>query len=208
MPALSHVVMQAAEFPTTALAQRCEKELRALIDEYVRFEASDPDPWGGKSVPPPLAAFGDRHGVAWPNHESSRFLIKGLFADEAQLLLVDRMVFFWAGGFDLGGETLRAILVKLGASATTREGGSHIAIHHDDPDARVEELAEFLRAEDFEDQFAIDDGTSSDVDACASITVVGPRHQMRVAFDDSGVQDWAFTALLPQLHDEDPTVLR
>ena len=45
---MSHVVMQAAEFPSVDLAARCEKELRELIDEYVVFESSDPDPWGGK----------------------------------------------------------------------------------------------------------------------------------------------------------------
>jgi hypothetical protein len=61
---MAHVVMQAAEFPSIELAQRGEKELRALIEQYVQFERSDPDPWGGKRVPPPLVAFGDRHGIA------------------------------------------------------------------------------------------------------------------------------------------------
>jgi hypothetical protein len=200
--------MQAAEFPSVDRATRCEKELRALIDAYVRFEASDPDPWGGKRVPPPLATFGERHGVAWPNEESSRFLIKGLFKEEAQLLQVDRMVFFWAGGFDLGGDTLRAILVRLGATAAVGEGECHLTIRHDDPDARVEELADFLREEDFDDQFEVVDGAPSPADTYFSITVIGPRHRARIAFDDSGVQDWAFTALLPQLSEEDPALLR
>ncbi len=162
---------------------------------------------GGKSVPPPLAAFGERHGVAWPSAESAGFLSKGLFEDEAQLLQVDRMVFFWAGGFDLGGETLRAILVRLGARAAVGEGNCHLAIHNDDPDARVEALADFLREEDFDDQFTVSDAVASPADAYFSITVIGPRHQKRIVFDDSGVQDWAFTALLAQLSDEDPALL-
>ena len=205
---MSHVGMQAAEFPSIEAAAQCEKELRALIDDYVRFEKTDPDPWGGKRVPPPLVAFGERHGVAWPADENARFLIKGLFADEAQLLCVDRMVFFWAGGFDLGGPTLRAILGRLGASAAVGEGHCHLAIRHDDPDTRAEELADFLREEDFEDQFSVDDGAGAPTGWSFSITVIGPRHRKRLTFDDSGVQDWAFTELLPQLVDEDPTLVR
>jgi hypothetical protein len=199
--------MQAAEFSSVESAAKCEKELRALIDEYVRFEKSDPDPWGGKRVPPPLVAFGERHGVAWPNEEASRFFIKGLFADEAQLLQVDRMVFFWAGGFELGGDTLRAALVRLGASAAVGEGKCHLSIRHDDPDARIAELTEFLRDEDYEDQFEIVDGAASPKHPYFSITVIGPQHRARIAFDDSGVQDWAFTALLPQLSGEDPALV-
>ncbi len=37
----------------------------------------------------------------------------------------------------------------------------------------------------------------------------GPRERAtkHVAFDDSGVQDWAFVVALPQLSDEDPSVM-
>ena len=189
--------MQAAELPSVELAVRCEKELRALIDAYVAFEKSDPDPWGNKRVPPPLAAFGERHGVPWPHDKPSRFLIKGLFHEEAQLLQVGRMVFFWAGGFDLGGETLRAILRRLGAVSAVGEGWCHLTIRHADPTARVEELAELLREEDFEDQFEIAEGPVSPGDAYFSVTALGPEGSASLVFDDSGVQDWAFTALLP-----------
>lgn len=204
---MSHVVMQAAEFPSVDLAAQCEKELRGLVDAYVKFEATDPDPWGGKTVPPPLVAFGARHGVDWPKDERARFLIKGSFEDEANLLRVDRMLFFWAGGFDLGGETLRTILRKLGARETVGEGACHLTIRHDDPDGRVDELAAFLNDEDFEDQFTVGDGTPAG-DAYFSLVVVGPKHAKHVTFDDSGVQDWAFTALLPQLDGEDPSLAR
>jgi hypothetical protein len=200
--------MQAAEFPSVELAARCEHELAALVTHYTRFEATDPDPWGGDRVPPPLVAFGERHGVTWPPDKTSRFLIKGLFRDdEVQVLRVDRMVFFSAAGFELGGETLRAILLRLGARAAVGEGKCHLAIRNDDPDARVEELAEFLRDEDFEDQFTVCDGAGAP-GAWFTLTVVGPAHRTRLAFEDSGVEDWAFVALLPQLCHEDPTLFR
>jgi hypothetical protein len=199
---VSHVVLQAAEFPTTAAAERCETELRSLIDDYVRFEKSDPDPWGNKRVPPPLVAFGKRHGIEWPLTEASRFLIKGMFSEEAQLLRVDRMVFFWAGGFYLGGPTLRDILRRLGARAVVDNGQCHLAIRNDNPDARIEELAAFLVEEDYEDQFTI----GPDGDGMFTLTVIGPSHRNRISFDDSGVEDWAFMAVVPQLSEEDPTL--
>ena len=202
---MSHVVMQAAEFPSVDLAVRCENELLALIDAYVKFEATSPDPWGGKTVPPPLAAFGKGHGIDWPNDERARFLIKGSFEDEANVLRVDRMVFFWAGGFDLGGDTLREILRSLGARVAVGEGECQLTIRHDDPTARVEELAAFLSDEDFEDQFTVGDGAAPD--AYFSIAVVGPKDTKHIAFDDSGVQDWAFVTVLPQLSDEDPSLM-
>lgn len=205
---MSHVVLQAAEFPSVELAVRCETELRALIDEYVQFEATDPDPWGGDRVPPPLVAFGKRHGVDWPTDRASRFAVKGLFVDEARLRRVDRMVFFWAGGFDLGGETLRSILVQLGAQVAVGDGHCHLEIRHEDPDTRVEKLESFLLDEDFEDQFTVGDGEGSPFDTYFSITFVGPQHSRRIEFDDSGVQDWAFVALIAKLGDADPTLLR
>jgi hypothetical protein len=203
---VSHVVIQAAEFPTADLAVRCEEELRRLVAEYVAFEKTDPDPWSQKRVPPPLVSFGERHGVVWPHDEASRFLIKGLFEDEVQILRLDRMVFLWAGGFDLGGDTMRKILGRLGATAAVGEGKCHLTIQHADPTARVEELAEFLREEDYEDQFSVVNGGSARSGAYFSITVVGPNGRMRLEFDDSGVQDWAFTAVLPQLNDEAPAL--
>jgi hypothetical protein len=201
---VSHVVMQAAEFPSIELAERCEKELRTLVDAYIQFEATDPDPWGNTRVAPPLVEFGKRHGVEWPHDESSRFLAKGGFEDEAHLLRVDRMVFFWIPGFDLGGETLRGILRGLGATAAVGEGRVHLTIKNDDPETRTHELAEFLtEEEDMADQFTVDAGKPSP-HAYFSLTVVGRTSTKHLEFDDSGVQDWAFTAVLNQLSGEDP----
>lgn len=198
--------MQAAEFPSLALAEECERVLRALVEAYIQFEKTDADPWGAKRVPPPLVAFGKRYGVEWPNDERSRFLVKGLFEDEAKLLRVDRMIFFWVPGFDLGGDTLRGILRGLGATAAVGEGHVHLTIKNDDPETRTTELAEFLaEEEDFDEQFTVHAGKASQ-QTYFSLTVVGPASSKHLEFDDSGVQDWAFTAVLPQLFDEDPTL--
>lgn len=202
---MSHVVLQAAEFPSVDLAARCERELLALVAAFARFEATDPSPWAEGRVAPPLVAFGARHGVTWPGDESSRFLIKGLFADEAHVLRCGRVVFFWAGGFELGGEALRAVLVRLGASAV-HNNGCHVAVRHADPDARVAELAAFLADEGYEDQFTVEEGASPPDDPSFSVTVIGDHHRRRISFDDSGVQDWAFTAVLPQLSDDQPSL--
>ncbi len=198
--------MQAAEFPSLALAEECETVLRALVEAYIQFEKTDADPWGAKRVPPPLVAFGKRYGVEWPNDERSRFLVKGLFEDEAKLLRVDRMIFFWVPGFDLGGDTLRSILRMLGATTAVGEGHVHLTIKNDDPETRTSELAEFLsEEEDYDEQFTVHAGKASP-QTYFSITVVGPASSKHLEFDDSGVQDWAFTAVLPQLFDEDPTL--
>lgn len=199
---MSHVVMQAAEHRTIQDAQRCEAALRGLFDDYARFEAEDPSPWRTDRVPPPLVSFGKRHGVEWPHDDASRFLVKGVFTEEAKLLRIDRMVFFWAGGFDLGGPTLRAILTGLGAIRV--EGDCHLSIRHPDPDARAAELATFLDENDFEHQYRVDAGEGTLEYMLFSLAVVGPTHRKRLLFDDSGVQDWAFVELLPQLDGEDP----
>ena len=39
---MASVVMQAAEFRTHTDAQKCEHQLRTLVDRYVQFEKTDP----------------------------------------------------------------------------------------------------------------------------------------------------------------------
>lgn len=170
--------------------------MRGLIEGYVAFEKSDPDPWRTDRVPPPLAAFGAAHGVEWPLRDDSRFLLKGSFEEEAQLLRVDHVLFFWGGGFELGGPTLRAIFTKLGATLCTDRCA--LSIRAGDPDARADELAAFLEDEDYEGQFTLDDEHGT----LHTLTIIGPRSGRALSFDDSGVQDWAFVALLPQLEGE------
>lgn len=200
---MSHVVMQASEWRSAEEAIRAEAELRSLFDAYARFEREDPSPWAKDRVPPPLVDFGKKHGLEWPLKDDARFLLKGGFADTAELLRVDRMVFFWGGGFDLGGDTLRKILRGLGAIRV--EECCMLTIRNDAPDERVKELAAFLDDEDFEDQYEIDDGEGESEFALHTLTVVGRDRRSRLLFDDSGVQDWAFVAILPQLDGEDPS---
>lgn len=200
--AMSHVVMQAAEFASPDSARRAEIELGAVMASYARFEATDANPWGGEGAPPPLVAFGRAHGIEWPADKSARFFLKGLFEEEARLLRVDRMLFFWGGGFDLGGETLREILRKLGAVRCT--DGCDLVVRVADPDARAAELAAFLTNEDYEDQFELS-ATEPDLEhRLFSLTLEGESGARYLIFDDSGVQDWAFVAILPQLDGEDP----
>lgn len=201
---MASVVMQAAEFPSVDLAKQAEHALRKLCDAYVDFEANDPDPWNSKRIPPPLVEFGKRHGIDWPDGHDSQFLLKGMFEDAVELIRVDRMVFFWGGGFDLGGETLREILRSKGARDVVEY--CDIIIEHSDPDARVSELAEFLEYEDLGDQFSLDAGYLESV--LHTVTVVGPEHSRTMSFEDSGVQDWAFVNILPQLDGEDPRLKR
>lgn len=132
---MSHVVMQAAEFPSLEGAKQCEAALDELYRAYVNFEATDPSPWSSDRVPRPLLDFGKKFGVEWPLKEDARFLLKGGFEDAAELMRIDRIVFFWGGGFDLGGETLREILVKMGAKKVAES--CYITIQNSDPDMRL-----------------------------------------------------------------------
>lgn len=70
----------------------------------------------------------------------------------------------------------------------------------------VAEWAEFLRDEDFEDQFSVED--PKDRTVLFAIRVEGERESRAISFDDSGVEDWAFVALLPQLDGMDPRITR
>ncbi len=196
--------MQAAECGSIADAERVEAELVALKSAYVRYEAEAEHPWSEDAVPPPLVAFGERHEVPWTRSRETRFLLKGMFDDEAHVLRVDRMVFFWGGGFDLGGPWLRTIFRKLGATACS--DAPHLRVACDDPSVRADALAQFLVDEDYEDQFTLCDDAAAIDDASFAILLEHGDHRRYLLFDDSGVQDWAFVMLLPQLDGEDPSL--
>lgn len=204
---MAHVVMQAAEFATEQEAEACEAELQELRRSYVAFEAEDDDPWGTSRVAPPLAAFGDKHDVAWPNVKDARFLLKGLFEDAASILRIDRMVFFWGGGFTLGGETLRTVFERMGAVLSRQ--WCHLKIHHTRPLERLRELCTFLESNDYEDQFLQVEDEESALEGLFSITIDGGKDAETVflCFGDSGVEDWAFVSMLPQLIGSDPSLI-
>jgi hypothetical protein len=197
---MAQVVIQAAEFPTLEQAEHAEAELKWLYDAYVEFENTDPEPWRTDRVPPPLVEFGKRHDMAWPNTDDARFLLKDQFSMIAELLRIDRMVFFWGGGFEMGGEPMREVLRKLGA--TEVRPNCNLVIESPDPDARVAELAQFLDDEDYADQYTV--GTGESGWRYFSLDVRGPDCVRSIECDDSGVQDWAFVTLLYQLDGEDP----
>lgn len=199
------VVMQMAELADIEAAAAWEADLRALVEAFVRFERSSPNAWEGGVVPPPLAAFGERHGVAWPSLESSRFLVRGSLAEATEILRVDRLVCFWGNGFELGGATLQQIAKRRGATAACAEG--HLVVRHAQPRARAEELAAFLRDEDHEGHFSVLDAEQPlPPHTLYTITFEGTSERVRLVFDGSGMQDWAFVAALPQLDGEDPSL--
>ena len=195
---MSHVVMQAAEAASVADAERIESALTELVQRYVVFEKTHAAPWAPETMPEPLVALGEQHGVPWPGDRDSRFLLKGAFEEMAHVLRVDRLVFFWGGGFDLGGPWLRECLLRLGALACTDR--PHLRVRCTDPDARVAELSTFLNEEDYEGQFSNEASES-----LFSVTFENDAHRALLSFGDSGAQDHAFVSVLPQLDGEDPT---
>ncbi len=197
--------MQAAEFSSLEAAALAETALTRLIDEYTAWEKTAEQPWSEDAVPQPLVDFGTRHGVPWPADKHSRFLLKGMFDDVINLSRVDRLVFFWGGGFDLGGPWLRSVLETLGASRTAEWPA--LVVRCSDPKSRAEAAGEFLvEEEDSEGQFAIVEGEADLSSVLFAITFENDETRVHLTFDDSGVQDWAFVAMLPQLHDEDPSL--
>ncbi|RYG18901.1 hypothetical protein EON82_22075 [bacterium] len=200
---MSHVVMQAAEFPSLRAAESAEAELRAFMAAYGAY---DDAPGPGDS---PLVELGRAHGIVWPDDPSAAILVKGLFSQEAQLARIDRLVFFWFGGFDFGGEPFREVLRRLGAVHTADERTCHVVVRTDDAEGRAAALAEFLDEEDFEDQYTAEDAAAPlGEDVAFSVTFTGPKASKRLVFDTSGVQDWAFTNVLYQLTDDDPAFAR
>lgn len=196
--------MQAAEFPTLDAATKGEAELERLFRDYVAFEKHAENPWSADVVPPPLVELGRRHGVAWPGDKYSRFLLKGGFDEAAEVLRVDRLVCFWGGGFDLGGQWLREVLRKMGAVTVTER--PFVVVRCADPKARADESSEFLVAEDLEDQFSVSTDDDDLTDSLFAVTFESDATRVHMCFDDSGVQDWAFVTLLPQLSGEDPAL--
>lgn len=197
--------MQVAAFADVASAQAWEAELERLREAYVRFERTDAAPWSMEKVPPPLEAFAARRGQTWPLTESARFLVKGSFEDAVELLRIDRVVVLWGNGFELGGATLAGLARKDGATRTAESGTCHLRVRTESATARAAELAAFLDDEDHAGHY-----TLQPLDAplppytLFSVAIEDAKGGQRFVFDGSGMQDWAFVALLPQLDGEDP----
>jgi hypothetical protein len=208
---MAHVVLHCAEYPTSEAAELAGAGLQRLKDEYIAYERSvghrrEPD----GVVAPPLVAFGQRHGFAWP--ASGRFEIEG-GADEIEVSVVDRLVFFHVGGFELGGEAIETYFARSGAIRCASER-AHLVMRSAEPVASARELAAFLGDEDYEEQFTLlVDGAvelrpfhDEQIDFLYTVTLADAEHACVLGFDDSGVQDWAFVAMLYQLCGMDPSL--
>jgi hypothetical protein len=195
-PPMAHVVMQCAQLLTTATAEAVAGALGRLVDEYSAWEAAaGAAAWDDGPPPPPLRAFAERHGFVWP--EGARILLKGMAGEELRVVAIDELVFFWGGGFEVGGAGIERFFAAAGAEAQAT--CCHLKVRAEAPAALAESLARFLDEEDYEEQYSVQPLADADLDRLLhSVTVEGPG-PMVLGFDDSGVQDWAFTAVLYQL---------
>lgn len=210
---MAHVVLHCAEYPDGDAARLVGEALQRLKDEYVEYERGLGQRRADEGIAsPPLVAFGQRHGFEWP--ASARFAIKGA-ADEIEVTVVDRVVFFHAGGFELGGMAIEWYLAHSGAVSWASDR-AHLLVRSADPVASARELAAFLVDEDYEEQFTLlVDGEvelrpfqDDEADFAFTVTLVDAEHTCVLGFDDSGVQDWAFVSLLYQLCGMDPSLDR
>jgi hypothetical protein len=221
---MAHVVFHCAEYPSSDAANAAADALTKLKEDYARHESSvalqsSRAPYGDSTkpgvIPPPLVAFGERHGFVWPS--SCGFSIKGL-ADEIEIVAVDRLVFFYVGGFELGGSAIETYFARSGA-VRYASNHCHLVMGSAEAVERARELAAFLVDEDFEDQFTLridgkvegrsgdaDDDEEGDENFPFAVTLTNAEHTCVLGFDDSGVQDWAFVSLLYQLADMDPSL--
>jgi hypothetical protein len=222
---MAHVVLHCAEYRSSDAANLAAEALMKLKEDYASYEAralqSRRAPHGGSSssspetIPPPFVAFGERHGFVWPS--SCRFSIKG-FADEIEVVAVDRLVVFYVGGFELGGKALASYFAGSGAIRYVSDGG-HLVMQVAEAVDRARELAAFLVDEDYEGQFTLridgevqgappdeDDAEHDEEFFLFTVTLTNAEHTCVLGFDDSGVQDWAFVSLLYQLSGMDPTL--
>ena len=193
---MAHVVMQAAQLPTTRAAEAAAEALARLVDEYSAWEeAAGAAAWDEGPTPPPLLAFAARHGFEWPT--GARILLKGMAGEVLCVAAIDELVFFWGGGFEVGGAGIERFFAAGGAVAQATR--CHLTVRSESPAALVESLAQFLDEEDYEDQYSSQPLAAASLgELLHSVTVEGPE-PLVLGFDDSGVQDWAFTTVLYQL---------
>lgn len=193
---MSHVVMQGAQLPTTQAADAAAEALVRLVDEYSAWEeAAGAAAWDQGPTPPPLLAFAERHGFAWP--PGARILLKGTAREGLCVAAIDELVFFWGGGFEVGGAGIERFFAAAGA--VTQATRCHLKVRSEPPAALVESLTQFLDDEDYQEQYSsrpLADASLGEL--LHSVTVEG-RDPIVLGFDDSGVQDWAFTSVIYQL---------
>lgn len=193
---MAHVVLHCAEFPSSEKAIAAAAELETLKAALVAWEVGNFS--DGKNVPMPCLEFAERRAFEWP---PNAVVLLEHPASEIEVVQVDALVFFYGGGFDLGGAGTARFFEYAGATRCATSG--HLVIDAQDPVALTRELASFLDEEDFADQYRVFEGKPP-APLMHSITLTGPGGPRVLGFDDSGVQDWAFVALLPQLDGSRP----
>lgn len=145
--------------------------------------------------------------------ELQQLQLQGDDDDDAEIAVVDRLVFVYVGGFELGGGAIEAYFARSGAIRCVSDR-AHLVVKSTDPVANARELAAFLVDEDYEQQFTLlIDGAvelrpfhDEQIEFLFTVTLANAEHTCVLGFDDSGVQDWAFVSLLYQLCGMDPSL--
>ncbi|WP_437981685.1 hypothetical protein [Sorangium sp. So ce117] len=92
-----------------------------------------------------------------------------------------------------------------GLGAVHSTDAPRLVVRVGDPQDRAAASAEFLVEEDYEEPFTTTDDAVLDR-ALFTITFERDGDRVHLTFEDSGGQDWAFVAMLPQLSGDDPTL--
>jgi hypothetical protein len=193
---MSHVVHHCAQFATEAQAITVEQELLAFRAACAAWERRCHESRTNMMglVPEPLAALATKHAFALPA-EGYEILLKGLIDDVMQVRRMGSLIVFYGGGFDLGGAAIESYFAAMGATAYDRNGAV-LVVECDAPDEAATDLAAALDDEEYDEQYTIGPDEEGGV---FTIRFEGGGARACVAFDDSGVQDWAFIASLSHL---------
>ncbi|KIG18664.1 hypothetical protein DB30_07679 [Enhygromyxa salina] len=189
---MAHVVMHCAQFPSDEGAIAAAEALEGLRAALVKWERDNHN--DGTKPAAPCLEFATRRSFIWPS-DGVISLKHG--ADEIEVLQVDTLVFFYGGGFELGGAGTERAFEAMGAARHVT--GCHVVVEVGEAAAAARELAAFLDEEDFAGQYSLVEGDVKIEGFLHSIAFVGAAARHTLCFDDSGVQDWAFVAAAPQL---------
>jgi len=204
---MSHIVLHCAQFSSVQKAEIAAQRLNELRQSYIdwsnfRFSKGE----SLSEFPQLLFDFAEKHGFDWPRDKKNGFLIKG-DAEEIQVVVIGALVFFYAGGFSLGGTAMLNFFRVV--DATHYATHCHLLVSADDPDGASKDLAAFLDAEDYEEQYAIKSNRDEleSLLTLHSVRFISPKGKESVlGFGDVGVQDWAFVSAIYQLDSGSPTL--
>lgn len=201
MPLAFHCA-EFADEATAAEAARALLEFRSMFTQFEESMLQEGRIQALDETPAPLTAFAAKHGFDVPG--VCEVLLKGSASDVMEVLHVNKVVFFYASAFDLGGKAIELFFRRAKAVKYSRNAAC-IVIESHSPEESAESLASFLNEEDFEGQYTLVHSDAARVSATGySIRLANSESSSTLCFDDSGVQDWALAACLPQLDGESP----